>query len=98
MVLNITGKDIEMTAKSIKIAVNDEEMDRLVKDFSVFFKWVEPLLQDDGAGEVKPAAYNFTACNVQEKDEAFITKDRERLTGAAENYEDGFYRVPPIIE
>ena len=95
--MKISREEVYDLLRAVKIEEDPEEAEKMSKEISIFEKWVEPLLSVDTEG-IEPAFYNFKGNNVQRDDEVVPCSDRTKLFKTAINYEDGFYRVPPIIE
>lgn len=90
-------EEIQGLFRAVKIEGTPEEMERISEEIHAFEKWAEPLLSLN-TGKTEPVFYNFRGVNVQREDRVTSGGDREKLFRTAFNFEDGFYRVPPIIE
>ncbi len=66
------------------------------KELSAFLQWLKPLLDLDTT-ETEPLLYSHQEDNVLREDKP-EGRDLQKLQAAASNFEDGFYRVPSVIE
>ena len=88
--------DLEKAIRVTKIEVNSEEQKVLGKELEVFSKWLEPLLEVNTV-DVEPVLFGHGGNNVLREDQP-QAGELEDLHKAAPAFEDGFYKVPPIIE
>ena len=90
------NEELLKAAAVIKIELNSAEMEQLKKDFSLYMKWLEPLLSLD-CNNFDPLLFNDQELNVMRQDQAEQSKLQE-VQSCAANFEEGYYLVPPIIE
>lgn len=90
------NEELLKAAAVIKIELNSTEIKQLKKDFSLYMKWLEPLLGLD-CNNFDPLLFNDQELNVMRKDQAEQSKLQE-VQSCAANFEEGYYLVPPIIE
>ncbi len=88
--------NLEKAIRAIKIEVDPGEQDKLGRELESFLQWLEPLLAVDTAA-VQPVLLAHGEHNVLREDRAEPAKTGV-LQRAAPNFEDGFYKVPPIME
>jgi len=95
-VMNEVKAGLEKAIRAIKIEVDSREREELNGELEKFLKWLEPLLAVE-TGSVQPILLGHGAFNVLREDRAEPGKAAE-LQKAVSNFEEGFYKVPPIME
>ncbi len=89
-------KGFEKAVKTAKLDLPGDEYDRLYQQLGIFVNWLEPLLEVDTTG-IEPILLGHNSVNVLREDFAHKGVMAE-LQEAAPEFDQGFYRVPPIIE
>jgi len=89
-------KRFDKAVKTAKLGLSEDEHDRLYQQLGVFLNWLNPLLEVDTAG-IEPILLGHNSVNVLREDCARKGVMAE-LQEAAPEFDQGFYRVPPIIE
>ncbi len=87
---------LEQAIRVIKVEIDPAGQEQMLGELSSFLNWLEPLRQVD-TGDVDPLLFGHVSANVLREDQA-VASDLADLRKAAPNFDDGFYRVPPIIE
>lgn len=87
---------LEDAVKAVKIDLTTNEKEKLMEELGAFERWLEPLLSVDTAG-IEPLRFGHREVNIMREDKPG-GGDPERLRRSADNFFDGFYRVPSIIE
>ncbi len=77
--------------------MTDEAAKQIYDEREAFRNWLQPLLAVD-LTDVEESFYNHERENVTRDDIAVLTENKEALFKNASNFEEGSYRVPPIIE
>ncbi len=95
-VMDEVKADLEKAIRTIKIEVNSREREELNGELERFLKWLEPLLAVE-TGSVEPVLLGHGALNVLSEDRA-EPGETAKIHKAASNFEEGFYKVPPIME
>ncbi len=88
---------VEKLYQTVKIEAGPEDLTEMQEEIQQLTDWVAGVLAVE-TGEVEPTFYIFETSNVQRADDAIIRENRGKLFQATDNFEDGFYRVPPTIE
>lgn len=88
--------ELEKAIGTIKIAVSDTEKEELLAGLKDFLRWLEPVKKIDTAN-VEPAFFSHGAVNILREDRS-EKSDISTLRRAAPDFDEGFYRVPPVID
>jgi len=88
---------LEVAITSSKIEIDEEEKKSLEEEIRQLQEWLEPFLQLN-AEEVIPRYYSFKAVNVFREDEVREAVETEKLTGNSSTFEQGYYKIPPVLE
>lgn len=93
----ITKKDVEHIARLARLKFTEAEQDRFASQLAKIVEYVEKLngLNTEG---VEPTAHAIPLKNVTRPDMLKSTLDRETVLKLAPKAEDGFVKVPKIIE
>ena len=97
--MKLNQEELNMLLRTVKIEVNEEEATKLQEDSMKLKDWFESI-EEMNTEEVAPTFYNYYGGNVQREDNPRVTSEekKKKLFNIAENFKEGFYRVPPIIE
>lgn len=93
----ITKDQVKQLADVSQIAMTDEEAEDYTEELSSIFKFASQL-QELNTDDVEPTIHVLDETNVLRNDEAktWLTQD-EALKNAPEK-QDGFFKVPSILE
>lgn len=94
--MTITRDTVEHVAKLARLELSTEEVDRYTEDLSQILTLVEQM----GELDLSDVELGMTLDNptVVREDKGIRTFSREELMENAPNVEDGFFRVPRILE
>ena len=95
--MEITRELFERIEKLAKLRFNNEEKEKMMSDMSEIISWVKKLEELDTEG-VNPLTNMSHEINVMRKDENTTSLDRDIVLKNAPNSEDGFIRVPKVID
>lgn len=84
-------------AQLARLALDDDEMERLAVDLGGILEYAEDLDALDLAG-VPPTAHPLPLVNVFRADVVGPTLDRDEVLAEAPAAEDGRFRVPRILD
>lgn len=82
---------------AVRFDMTDEAAKDIYEERQALTNWLQPLLAVDLIG-VEESFYNHERENVMRADKVVLTENKEALFKTASNFEEGSYRVPPIIE
>lgn len=88
--------DLEKATRAVKIETERQEEEDLAESLKRFLQWLEPILAVNTAG-CEPVLFSQGAKNVFREDRA-ESSDPSALQEESPLFEEGFYRVPPIID
>jgi aspartyl-tRNA(Asn)/glutamyl-tRNA(Gln) amidotransferase subunit C len=89
--------EIDHVALLARLELKDEEKELFSKQVGSIIKYVDKLNELD-IDEVEPTAHVLPIKNVFREDELRDSLPREKALQNAPRKNDGFYRVPKIIE
>jgi aspartyl-tRNA(Asn)/glutamyl-tRNA(Gln) amidotransferase subunit C len=93
----ITSSDVQHVAHLARLALTDDEAERMVGELTGILEHVEDLAAIDLDG-VAPTAHPLPLANVFRPDEVGPTLDRDEVLSQAPAAEDGRFRVPRILD
>jgi len=93
----ITKEMIRRMANSIKLAVTEEEEQKLAEDLKIFINYIDTMDKLDTSG-VEPMTHVHNIENVLREDVVTNQNNREALFRNAPMRQDQFIIVPKIIE
>jgi len=93
----LTRADVEHVARLARLALTDEEVDRLMVDLGAVLEHAADVAALDLEG-VPPTAHPLPLRNVMRDDVVRPTLDRDEVLAAAPDAEYGRFRVPRILE
>jgi aspartyl-tRNA(Asn)/glutamyl-tRNA(Gln) amidotransferase subunit C len=93
----ITRADVEHVAGLARLALADDEIERLIVDLGGILEYAEDLAALDLDG-VPPTAHPLPLVNVLRPDTVGPTLDRDEVLAEAPAAEDGRFRVPRILD
>lgn len=97
MPARISRADVEHVARLARLALESDEIDRMVGELSGILEHVEDLGAIDLQG-VPPTAHPLPLVNVLRPDVIGPTLDRDEVLAAAPDAHDGRFRVPRILD
>lgn len=93
----ITIKEVEHVARLARLAVSDEEKEMFTRQLADIVDYIH-LLNEVDTENVEPMAHAIPMTNVLREDIAENNFDREDMLAISPYEEDGFIRVPKIID
>lgn len=93
----LSTDDVRDIARLARIAVSDDEVERMREQLSSILDHFEVLSEIDTEG-VPPTAQSFNLTNVERPDEPGDPIDREGALDAAPRREDGYFRVKAVLD
>jgi len=95
--MDITQAQVEYVARLARLAVTEEEKVLFTRQLSSILTYVDTLNRLDTAG-VEPTSHVASLKNVFREDEREPSLSREQALANAPDAEQGYFRVPKIIE
>jgi aspartyl-tRNA(Asn)/glutamyl-tRNA(Gln) amidotransferase subunit C len=95
--MSVTNEQVRPIARLARIAMSDEEIERLVPELNNILGWVEQLGEVDTDG-VEPLATVIDQKMRLRDDEVTAGNIREEILANAPDAEHGFFAVPKVIE
>lgn len=95
--MKITRKDVETVALLSRLEIPEEQVEKYTGHLNAFLEYAEVLASLDTA-DVEPTAHVLPLKNVFRKDEVKPSIDRELALSNAPQQENGFFKVPKIVE
>ena len=92
----ITRDDVAHLARLARIAMTDDELDRLAGELDVILGAVARV-QEVAADEIPPTSHALPLTNVLRADEPVPSLSAEEALSGAPDAEDGRFRVPQIL-
>ena len=95
--MSIDKSDIEHLCNLSKLNLDDEEQSVFLSQMQSILDMIEEL-QDVDTGDIEPMAHPLQMTQRLRDDEVTEFNDREKYQKNTELAEDGFYKVPKVIE
>lgn len=95
--MKVSKKDVENVAVLSRLKIADDKMDKYLEEFNNFLEYVD-VLQKVDTENVKPTAHVLPLQNVFREDVVKPSLDREKALANAPEKENGYFKVPRIIE
>ena len=95
--MDLSTDDVRDIARLARIAISDDEVERMREQLSSILDHFEVLSEID-TEDVPPTAQSFNLTNVERPDEPGETIDREGALGGAPRREDGYFRVKAVLD
>lgn len=95
--MKVTREDVENVALLSRLRIDEKDMDKNIQELSDFLEYVDRLQQVD-TENVMPTAHVLPIQNVFREDVVKPSLDRDLALSNAPESEDGYFRVPKIIE
>ncbi|MGE5557754.1 MAG: Asp-tRNA(Asn)/Glu-tRNA(Gln) amidotransferase subunit GatC [Bacillota bacterium] len=93
----LTKQDVERVARLASLGLSAGEEARLAAELSKILQFVEKLNELDTEG-VEPMSHAIPVYNVFRGDEPHDSLDTEEVLKNAPEREDGFFKVPKLLE
>ena len=93
----ITRKDVEHVALLARLHLTEDEKQALTQDLANILEYVEKINQLD-TSQVEPTSHILPIRNVTREDVVKPSPGQEVMLKNAPDKENGFFRVPPVIE
>ncbi|MDQ0203797.1 Asp-tRNA(Asn)/Glu-tRNA(Gln) amidotransferase subunit GatC [Pectinatus haikarae] len=95
--MKVSGKDVENVAGLSRLRITEDKMDKYLIEFNDFLEYVD-MLQKVDTENVEPTAHVLPLQNVFREDEIKPSLDRDMALSNAPEKENGYFKVPRIIE
>ena len=95
--MKVTEKDIKTVASLSRLRINEEESGKVMEQLDRFLNYVENLQSVD-TSKIEPTTYALPMQNVFREDEVKPSLDRELALSNAPLKEDGYFKVPRVLE
>ena len=93
----ITREEVAHLARLARLALEDEELDRMAGQLDVILGAVAQIREVADAGDVPPTTHAVPLENVTRPDVVVPSLPREKVLAGAPAAEDGRFRVPRIL-
>jgi aspartyl-tRNA(Asn)/glutamyl-tRNA(Gln) amidotransferase subunit C len=93
----ITRDDVRHVADLARLEFSDEEEERMTEELSQILDYAEKLEELDTSG-VPPMSHVLDVTNVFRADEIASRIDRDEALEPAPEAEQGYFRVPKVVE
>ena len=95
--MKVTQKDLDTTASLSRLRINDSEREAVLGKLDKFLTYVDNLRQVDTTN-VEPTTYALPMKNVFRADSVKPSLARELALSNAPLKEDGYFKVPRVLE
>jgi aspartyl-tRNA(Asn)/glutamyl-tRNA(Gln) amidotransferase subunit C len=95
--VTITREEVAHLARLARVAVTDDELDRLARELDVILDAVKRVGEVSSA-DVPPTSHAVPLTNVFRADVVVPSLDRAEVLAQAPAAEDGRFRVPRILD
>ena len=95
--MKVTEQDIQTVASLSRLKIRPEESATVIDNLNKILTYVENLNSIDTAN-IEPTTYALPMQNVFRKDEVKPSLDRELALSNAPLKEDGYFKVPRVLE
>ena len=95
--MSIDRATVDHVARLARLDLSEEERKRFTRQLAALLEYFATLQQLDTEG-IEPTSHVIEMANVSREDEARPGLNREAVLAAAPEHEDGFFKVPPVIE
>ena len=92
----ISRVEVEKVSLLARLALSDEELDRMTSQMGQILGYVDLLAEVD-TSQVEPMAHALDVANVFREDVARPGLDRESALAAAAEHDDECYLVPAVL-
>ena len=95
--MKVTENDIKIVASLSRLKIREEESAEVIAQLDKFLTYVENLQSID-TEKIQPTTYALPMQNVFRADEVKKSLDRELALSNAPLKEDGYFKVPRVLE
>ena len=95
--MKLNRKDVEHVALLSRLELSETELDKFTGQLDAILEYIDVLNQVDTSA-VEPMAHVLEIRNVMRADEVQPSLPREAALQNAPEAEDGFFKVPKIVE
>ena len=95
--MKLNRKDVEHVALLSRLDLSENELDKFTGQLDAILEYIDVLNQVD-TSTVEPMAHVLEIRNVMRSDEVQPSLPREAALQNAPDAEDGFFKVPKIVE
>lgn len=95
--MKITRQDVENVALLSRLEFSDAQLDRFTGQMDAILEYAQVLNQVE-VENIEPTAHVLPLRNVMRKDECHVSLPREAALSNAPEQEDGYFKVPKIME
>ena len=95
--MKVTEKDIQTVASLSRLKISAEESAEVMNQLDKFLNYVENLQSID-TENIQPTTYALSMQNVFREDVVKKSLDRELALSNAPLKEDGYFKVPRVLE
>lgn len=95
--MKLNRKDVEHVALLSRLELSETELDKYTGQLDAILEYIDVLNQVDTSA-VEPMAHVLEIRNVMRADEVQPSLPREAALQNAPDAEDGFFKVPKIVE
>lgn len=95
--MKVAKEDVEKVAVLSRLTIDEKQMPEYLSQFNDFLNYVD-VLQKVDTENVEPLAHVLPMQNVFREDKIKPSLDRKLALSNAPEQEDGYFKVPRIIE
>ena len=95
--MRLDKQEVEHVAKLARLAVTEQEVEEFGRQLSDILNYIGKLNELD-TSKVEPTSHVLNIQNVFREDRIMPSLSREEALAGAPETEEGFFRVPKIIE
>jgi aspartyl-tRNA(Asn)/glutamyl-tRNA(Gln) amidotransferase subunit C len=95
--MTLKNEDVRNIAQLARLQIDDSTIEQLTSDLSNILALAEQMKAMDTTNVI-PMAHPMDAIQRLRDDEVTETDQRDKFQGIAPDVENGFYRVPKVIE
>ena len=95
--MKVTEQDIKTVASLSRLKIRDDESVQVLEQLDKFLTYVENLQSID-TENIEPTTYALPMQNIFRADEVKPSLDRELAISNAPLAEDGYFKVPRVLE
>ena len=95
--MTVKKSDINHICDLSKLRIDENEISIFTKQISEILNMINELEEAD-TNNIKPMAHPMNMSQRLRKDEAILNNDRDLFQENAIDSEDGFYKVPKVID
>ena len=95
--MSIDRTIVDHVARLARLELSDEERDRFTRQLSALLEYFAKLGELD-TEDVEPTSHVIEMANVVREDRSGPCLPREAVLADAPDQDDGFFKVPPVIE